>query len=56
MSDAVVDLAFLDENKSEIRVGHPAFGVPCEGGVPKRFNIGVRRGLPPRQRRQACNN
>ena len=56
MSDALVDLAFLEENKTEIRVGHPAFGVPCEGGVPKRFNIGVRRGLPPRQRPQACND
>ena len=56
MSDGVVDLAFLKENKTEIRVGHPAFGVPCEGGAPKRFNIGVRRGLPPRQRRQACND
>ena len=56
MSDGVVDLAFLKKNKTEIRMGHPAFGVPCQRGAPKRFNIGVRRGLPPRQRRQACNN
>src|SRR4030095_575266 len=54
MSDGVVDLAFLEENKTEIRVGHPAFGVSCEGGAPQRFNIGVRRGLPPRRYSQGC--
>ena len=54
MSDAVVDLAFLEENKTEIRLRHPAFGVSCESGSPKRLDIRVRRGLPPRQCPQAC--
>jgi aminomethyltransferase len=54
MSNGIVDLASLEENKTEIRVGHPAFGVFYQGGTPKRFNIDVRGGLPPRQRPQAC--
>src|SRR6266513_516769 len=33
MSDAVVDLAFLEENKTEIRVRHPAVGISCYGGA-----------------------
>src|SRR5678816_3700255 len=40
MSNALVDVPFLEKDKAEIRVGHPAFGVSCEGGAPKRFNIG----------------
>jgi hypothetical protein len=56
MSDAFIDLALLEENKTEIRMGHPAFGVSCQGGPPKRFNIDVRRSLAPRQRPQACYN
>src|SRR5215471_12641165 len=54
MNDGVVKSALLKQNHTEIRVRHPAFGVSREGGAPKRFNVDVCCGLPPRQRPQAC--
>src|SRR5262245_15760158 len=48
MSNAVVYLTFLEENKTKISVRHPTLGIPCQRGAPKRFNVAERPRLLPR--------
>src|SRR5207244_13428849 len=49
MSDGFVNLTLLKKDKPDISMNHPAFRILSQRGAPKRFNVGVRRGLPPRQ-------